>query len=67
MLVDKTRGMATFVSDAPGGPYKIADKNPLLMSYSSCACKSRLAPFPWPSSRTLREAALHRHAEEPKA
>ena len=37
MHVDKTRGMGTFVSDAPGGPYKIADKNPLLMSYTSCA------------------------------
>ena len=37
MLVDKTRGMGTFVSDEPGGPYAIAEKNALIMSYKSCA------------------------------
>ena len=37
MLVDGTRGMGTFVSDKPGGPYQIARKNPLIMSYKSCA------------------------------
>ena len=36
MSVDGTRGMATFVSDSPGGPYAIAAKNPLIMSYKSC-------------------------------
>lgn len=35
--VDRTRGMAVFVSDKPGGPYQIVDKNPLVMSYRSCA------------------------------
>jgi hypothetical protein len=37
MLVDKTRGMGTFVSEEPGGPYAIAEKNALVMSYKSCA------------------------------
>jgi hypothetical protein len=37
MLVDHTRGMGMFVSDRPGGPYAIAEKNPLIMSYKSCA------------------------------
>ena len=29
--------MGTFVSDRPGGPYAIAEKNPLIMAYKSCA------------------------------
>ena len=33
MSVDGTRGMGTFVGDNPGGPYKIAEKNPLIMAY----------------------------------
>ena len=37
MSVDGTRGMGTFVSDHPGGPYAIAKKNPLIMAYKSCA------------------------------
>eukprot|EP01052_Picozoa_sp_SAG31_P035097 SAG31_NODE_4193_length_3486_cov_2.794804_2_plen_384_part_00 len=37
MSVDGTRGMATFVSDKPGGPYAIAHKNPLVMAYNSSA------------------------------
>jgi hypothetical protein len=36
MSVDGTRGMGTFVSDNPGGPYTIAKKNPLIMAYKSC-------------------------------